>query len=76
MKHEILAIYWIDAVASIGWEYETKSQPMECITVGKLIDEDDRQITLASTWGQFDDDHNCRMTIPKGWIKKRKVLKV
>ena len=76
MKHEVVALFWNDAVASVGWETEYKSQPLECITVGKIVYEDERSITVASTWGEFDEDHNCRMTIPATWIKKRKVLKV
>jgi len=76
MKQEVTVLYWDDAVASVGWEIDYKSQALECITVGKIIFEDERSITIASTWGEFDEDHNCRMTIPAKWIKKRKVLKV
>lgn len=76
VKHEVIAIWWLDASASVGWETGTAYPSLECVTVGKIIYEDDKALTIASTWGEFDEDHNCRMTIPKGWVKKRKALKV
>jgi hypothetical protein len=68
----IVYVHWVDAVADNGWEDVIKAAVHDCHTVGYLIDETKEAICLASTVSI--DTSNARIHIPKGWIKKRKVL--
>ena len=71
----LLVVEWGDAVASTGWQAIGAGDPPDaCVTVGFLDTETDDFLTLAGTLG--DEQTNNRMTIPKGWIKNRKELKL
>ena len=68
---------WADANSGSGWEdHGSPYHPHECISAGFLISEDKAQITLAAVWSEQDGlkQSNARITIPKGWIKSRRVV--
>lgn len=74
-------IEWDDAVADIGWERRSTVDlsVQRCASVGRVVREDDRTVVVAGTWGatlDADEDTNCRIAIPKGWITKRQLYKV
>lgn len=72
---KVVYIEWIDAVASVGWEKQSiPHSPDLCQAIGFLIHEDKTGITLAATVSK--EESNSRITIPKGWIKSRKVIKI
>jgi hypothetical protein len=78
MRPKIIRVQWTDAVSSQGWESMSKSYtPVNCHSAGFLIEETDKHITVAATWGEDDDgsESNNRITIPKAWIINRKVLR-
>ncbi|CAB4139365.1 hypothetical protein UFOVP347_18 [uncultured Caudovirales phage] len=72
----IHAIIWIDAVASSGWSTDpTETSVMTVMSVGRIVHEDDKQIVMAGTFGLGEDaDTNCRIAIPKGWVKSQVQL--
>ena len=66
-----------DAVSDGGWQdHGAQHYPHTCISAGFLISEDKLQITLAAVWSEQDGQKqsNARITIPKGWIKSRRVV--
>ena len=74
---EVHVIEWFDAVASTGWQKKAAADPCQaCTSVGYLVVEDDARVVLGGTWGMNGDEMetNNRMTIPKGWIARRRVL--
>ena len=68
----ITYIEWVDAVADVGWEAQTKAEIHPCISIGFVIDETPEAICLALTWSH--NQTNARMHIPKAWIKNRKKV--
>jgi hypothetical protein len=73
---KVLYVEWEDAAASIGWGDGSTDDVSSCVSIGKVVKETSNALILAGTWGAEDSDTNCRIAIPKGWIRKRKVLKV
>lgn len=74
--YPLVEVYWIDAETDSGWEHPGEKNPTVpiVVTVGFLVYEDDRLISIASTTGD-DRAHNSRIQIPKGMITAMKVLK-
>jgi hypothetical protein len=72
-KH-IDIIYWVDAEASSGWESSIEVALAHAVTVGYVVAEDKTAVCIASTWSS--PHSNCRMTIPKAWIKHRQCIKL
>lgn len=72
---KILYVEWVDAVANTGWDTAENADPVHrCKTIGFLIKEDKESMVIASTISEKES--NARMTIPKAWIKKRRVVKL
>ncbi len=70
-------IEWIDARASCGWSvYQTSDDyGVDVVTsAGWLIRDTKEYITLAGSISEKES--NNAMSIPKGWIKKRKTIKI
>ena len=67
----IIYVEWVDAVASAGWEKEAHGADL-CHAVGFVVADTKQHLTLAVTVS--GGQHNARLAIPKGWIKKRKRL--
>jgi|SanBayMetagenome_1026888.scaffolds.fasta_scaffold59665_2 hypothetical protein len=74
-------VEWDDAVADIGWERrsDVALAVQKCASIGRVVREDDQTVVIAGTWGldsTADEDTNCRIAIPKGWISRRIRLKI
>lgn len=74
---KILKIEWGDAVSSDDWtpRNEIDLPPSKIISVGILIKETRSYYTLALNHDTVSDGASCIMTIPKGMVRKVKVLK-
>tara|TARA_R110000796_G_scaffold188298_1_gene305184 strand:- start:135 stop:512 length:378 start_codon:yes stop_codon:yes gene_type:complete len=71
-ENNIEVIKWKDAQSEDGWSSERTAELATVITVGFLIKENKEAVCIASTWA--DPDSNCKLHIPKSWIKERKTL--
>ena len=76
-KPTIVIVDWVDAVASLGWEGITEKHTAHaCQSIGWLVYEDDKVITLAGSLSRdVVCESNNRMTIPIGWIVSRKSVR-
>jgi hypothetical protein len=74
MDSAIVIVRWVDAHVDGSWEQETDGKLADVTTVGFLVKETDESLVIASTVSP--PMHNCRITIPKAWIKERKVIKL
>lgn len=74
MDSPITLIKWVDAHVDGSWEMDIEAKLAECVSVGFVVKENDECIVLASTVSP--PMHNCRITIPKAWIKERKLIKL
>jgi hypothetical protein len=71
---DLLVCYWNDIVSSDSWisqEEAGKTESLECVSVGWLLNQDAMVIRLASTIGDNDDVGGV-IVIPKGVITKVK----
>jgi len=69
-----VAIEWIDADTSIGWEGHDDAEAGIVYTLGYVVFEDDVKINVAGTV-DFESGHsNCVISIPKVCIKKKRYL--
>lgn len=71
---KIIEVEWEDAATVDGWhEADTEPGGSMCLTVGYLVAETKERISLA---GSVGDDEACAvMTIPKGCVRKRRVIR-
>lgn len=68
---KLIYVEWVDAVASSGWEKHEEAESIHlCRSIGYVVKEDKDCLILASTISQ--DQNNCRIAIPKAWIKKKR----
>lgn len=76
VANTIVYFKWVDAIGNSGWfTADDVSPPMECEAIGFLVKETKTYITIA-TGRTASGDFMGYVTIPKGWIKKRKAIKV
>lgn len=70
----LVRITWDDAASNNGWvDFPPPPlEPQTVVTVGFLIQEDDRYIQVAHTVS--DTEYNGDIQIPKGMILKRETL--
>lgn len=71
---------WADATGQAGWmDRETQRSfdwnPMLIKSIGILVREDKDSVTICHSLSEHDHI-NGYITVPKGWIKKRKTVKV
>ena len=72
-----IEVYWSDACSSVGWETLEDCKllkPMECKTVGYLVQKTNEALTIALTQS-IDGGVNGAIAIPTKWIKKIRTLK-
>lgn len=75
---QIQKIEWDDHFSTNGrWlqPEEIKTIPLTNVSVGKVIYEDNRVVTLAGTWGDEIGNVCDPITIIKGCITHRKIMK-
>lgn len=79
MDRKIVYFEWYDACGRDGW---ISAQPDQLPkiplvkSIGWLIHEDDTTIHITSGWEVDQDGCMGVIAVPKGWIKKRKYVKV
>ena len=72
----VLAVRWNDTVCQRGWERRGVWPHLDpVVSVGLVIHEDADTITLASTWCLEDGDTHQRITIPRGMIRSKRVIR-
>lgn len=73
---KLIYIEWMDAVSTDGWiKPDFELHPALCTSVGFLVRENKDYITICQGYSNVDS-LNGFFTIPKGWIKKRKYVKL
>lgn len=65
---KIAEVHWIDSISGTGWtlteDYE-RDNVVDCFTIGILIDDGEKSVTLAQNLG-FEPEQVCNtMTIPR-----------
>lgn len=71
---EVVYIEWDDACADAGWELTEETDIHRVFTIGFVVAEDKKAITVAVCWSGLES--NSRIHIPKGWIIKIKRYKL
>jgi len=74
--YDLIEVIWDDAAGlRHGWESSIeKLEPQTVLSVGFLLKETDDHIVIAQDV-DAEGQHNGRSQIPKGMVKKIKVLK-
>lgn len=72
---KVVSIEWLDAASIAGWHTKDALGLVTIRSVGWLVSEDKQKITVAASYDKQNDAYGCTVTIPKPWVKKRKVLK-
>lgn len=67
-------VHWVDAQADSSWEAIGETSLAHAVTVGFVVAESKQAVTIASTWSS--PHSNCRMHIPKAWIKSRQTVRL
>ena len=67
MEKKIVFIEWVDSVRASDWTYveDVDEKPMDCISVGFLIEETNDSVTIAQNYGLKPEQVCNLMTIPK-----------
>lgn len=74
---EALYLEWVDASAGQGWTNpEELPEPLLMKTLGFIVKEDKHLITITQGVDIRQGAIMGFLIIPKGWIRKRKVIKV
>jgi hypothetical protein len=74
----IVEVYWFDAHSRGGWdsvESYLEHDIAPVVTVGYLLRETKKSITITQTQGIEQNDVNGAIAIPLSWIVKKKVLR-
>jgi len=77
-KKKFVEVHWVDSISSARWRTvdevkDFSSKEFRIVTMGFLIMENKKVVTIASTIGE-DDAYISMMGIPRGCIKKIKFL--
>lgn len=77
MKNKIVKIEWVDSARSFDWSLleEIDNKPVNCISVGFLIENTKEHITIAQNYGLKPEQVCNLITIPKCSVKSIKKLK-
>lgn len=68
---KIVAVVWLDAIANAGWtEHDEAPEAVEIHSVGFLVKKTRTSVTLATSVGRCDSEHNATITIPRGMIQR------
>ena len=73
------AIYleWEDSASVTGWQWYDGSMVLHVVTIGFLVGEDGKSVTISSSYdANADPKFADIMSIPKSAIRKRRWLKV
>lgn len=74
---EIVVIDWVDSVRAFDWTLmeDVDEKSLDCISVGFLLKETDKHITIAQNYGLKPEQVCNLITIPKCSVKDIKKLK-
>ena len=74
---KLYLIEWRDSKSTQGWRYyeDINLAPLICHTVGFLVAQDDRDITVAASFCEASESYAEIVTIPKECIVKKKLVK-
>ena len=74
---KIVYIEWLDACSYQGWMDLTDDSPdtASITTIGYLAEEDDKQVLITSSLSETGNILGA-VAIPKGWIRKRRNIKI
>jgi hypothetical protein len=74
----VVEVCWQDACTTSRWrsraDYLKLATPAHCRTVGYILKQTKKSITVIQTQGD-NEDLNASMTIPMDWVTKIKVLR-
>jgi hypothetical protein len=78
--HKLYHIEWIDTVADSKWRnlatIKDMAEKHHILSVGWFIYENKNYYVFCSTYGEdFNDEYSNALFIPKGMIRKIKMLK-
>ena len=76
---KLVYLEWVDATSGNGWSPVTgpaDRTPAYMLSVGWLLEDTKSWITLTHTMDQSEEQANGFITVPKGWIRKKKVIRV
>ena len=81
MKPKLTLINWEDAITPTdGWTdiTELKSELADCVSVGFLVEENDKTITIVSHVSGDEDgtDIDGSLVLDKTWIKERQDMAI
>lgn len=73
---KVIYLEWVDACGADGWHQIGKDdfEPTTIRTLGFLLKEDDRKLVVTHSLSEHY--HNAYIIIPKGWVRKRKYVKL
>jgi hypothetical protein len=70
--------WWDSASADLGWrpqaEYRKEVGPLQCRTVGYLLNRTPKHVTVVQNWDR-NDKVSDSMSIPRSCITKLRVLR-
>lgn len=72
-------VVWEDATTQAGWhtmESNTDRSPATIHSIGWVVEETPEFIAISHTKDADDSAVNGFMSIPKGWIRRRKNVKL
>lgn len=78
LKGKLVLVQWVDSNHTTDWSFDKPSnKPTKCRSVGVLLCEDSRAITVASHISVERKPQRCgMMTIPRKAVTKVTALKV
>ena len=75
---KVIEVSWWDANARSAWgsrEEYMHHDIAPCLTVGYLLKQTKKSVTVVMTQGADFDDVNQAISIPMNWVEKIKVLR-
>lgn len=71
---KMIFVEWVDACAHAGWTDGSDLGIETCYSCGFLVKETKEAISIASAISQHHA--NACISIPKAWIKKKRIIKL
>ena len=74
---KLYLIEWRDSKSVQGWRHyeDINLEPLLCTTVGFVVAEDDKDITVGASFCEASEAYAEIVTIPKECIVKKKLIK-
>ena len=68
---------WVDACGKSGWQpVDAATPPITIKSIGYVMRETPEYISLSPGWDEENEHFMSFVTIPKGWIRRRKNVKL